>query len=92
MYDLKTLRTKAGKTMVEVAEAANITKQRYHYVESFGGIECTSEETARKIASALGVNLFQIVDEGVLKFKPRTKKERDLLIRLIRELEISDGK
>lgn len=81
---LKYARVKAGKTSIQVATEAGITKQRYNYTEK-NGITSTKEDTARKIADAVGVSLFSLCGPDVLKFKPRTAEERSELIALIYE-------
>ena len=81
---LKYARVKAGKTSVQVATEAGISKQRYNYIEK-NGIASTKEDTARRIADAVGVSLFSLSGPDALKFKPRTAEERSELIALIHE-------
>ncbi len=87
--NLRFLRIQAGKTITEVAEAAGFSKQRYFYIETKGDVYSMDEHTARKVADALGKNLFEICDEDVLRFKPRTKAEKDLLLGFIDKIEVS---
>lgn len=83
--NLQYYRMKKGKSLVDVADECLITKQRYFGIEK-NGITSTSEETARKIAKSLGVNLFEICGDSVLKFKPRNEEEKKALLKSIEEI------
>lgn len=84
--DLKYRRTLMGKSMTEIANAVGISKQSYYRIEK-DGIATTKEKTARKIAKALDCNVFELCDESVLKIKPKSKAEWQLLIAFLNERE-----
>ena len=82
MNNLSKLRGKHQLSMVELARKIGITKQGLYFNETH---KC-SPAVAKKVAEALGENVFDVLGVDALVVKPQTEAEKEALINIIKGL------
>ena len=75
-------RIKHGLTQKAFGEKVGMATHAVGYAENH---RC-SVELAKKTAVALGENAFDILGSDVLRLLPKTEEEKEILIKIIKEL------
>lgn len=76
MNNLKKIRSLAGMTQTELADAIRVSKTAIVNAE----LGVISVEMAKKCASVLQVNVFSILGKDALKIQPESTEDRDILL------------
>ena len=80
--NLSKLRGKHQLTLTEMAKKLGMTKQGLSFNEKVR----ISPKVAIKAAEILGENVFDILGSEALVIKPLTEEDKDILIKMIKEL------
>lgn len=81
--NLKLIREKHNLSVAELARKMGVTRQAVFIHEN--SLPCTLKY-AQKVAEVLNENVFEVLGSSALVLLPTTKKEKDTLIKMIKEL------
>ena len=82
MNRLAKIRGSKSIAAIELSKMLNVSHPALSYNEK----KKISVEIALKSAKALNVNVFEILWDEVLRLKPTTQEDKEVLIRMISEL------
>ena len=82
MNNIALLRIKHGLTQREIADKTGMHTHAVGYAEHH---KC-STKLAKQIAGILGENPFNVIGSDVLKMLPKTDEDKEILIKMIKEL------
>lgn len=88
MESIERHRIICGFTQAEVAKTLGMSKQSYATFEKNHDKVANCPERYRKLADLFGVNVFELVGDRALALLPRTKEERDALLKTIEGLSV----
>ena len=87
MINIKMIRGQLGLTQIELAQKSGISRNTMNRIEN-GNYEELSVNTAKKIANALNVNIFDFYGIDIFKIPPDSKENIQKIINLLKkELE-----
>ena len=84
MNNLAKLRGKHGLKQKELGTKLKVSKEAVSYMEKHR----IGQRSAKKCADLLQENVFEIMGADVLKILPKTEEDKEILIRIIKELEV----
>lgn len=82
MNKIALLRAKHGLTQQEIADKTGMHVHAVGYAEH----HVCSPKLARQLGSILDENPFEVIGSDVLKMLPQTEEDKEILIRMIKEL------